>query len=242
MNRVLALILAILTGAGVLVRSEAEVGTNRVQDVVYGSISNSISNKYGELDIEDVVIIGDSNTVRMYNYSENMKSAKDVVAVVGSGVGNWRSNKNPGNTTNGKSIYDRLEEMDSDNIKNILIILGTNDFNCSELEFKSKYIELLEYLRERNSEVNLILSTIPPVNNSKSPSINNSDATRVSEWIREIANDQKLYLIDINEKVGISDMSQIYGDGYHYSKQGAIKASEIIIEEVEKLTVMEESK
>lgn len=181
--------------------------------------------------IENLLFIGDSNTVRMTMYNENMNDALHVSAICGVSTGGWDSYTNGSNTTNNRTIKTDLDNLSSNAFSHVVIMLGTNDFGKSRDKFIGDYVEILDYINNRNSNAVVNMVTVPPVRDSKSPSIKNNQADNLAEFIKELSKAYtklEINLIDLNSSLSENDMSAASSDGYHFSKDGAVKAFEFI--------------
>lgn len=198
--------------------------------------------KYTSLDainstvnLSDYTIIGDSNTVRMYNEG-CLEDFGMVAGIVNVGVHNWENYIDISNTTNNKSIKQYVVEKVT---SKYIIMLGTNDYKLSKEDFIGRYTELIEFLMFNGAE-EINLCTIPPVFDEASYSIKNKDTIRINEYIREIVDNSennKLNIIDMENELSISIMSKDFGDGYHLSSVGCTVQSECIKNEISKNTV-----
>lgn len=200
---------------------------------LYNKISSTTSELASQepqesINIEDCIVIGDSNTVRMANYDTELSNAFHISAITGVGVGGWKEYTRSGNTTSNETILADLENLPDNAFEHVVIMLGTNDFRKEQDEFTKQYTEILDYIKLRNSNAVVNLVTIPPVNDSTSPSIDDADADKISEYIKNIYDNYdglELNLIDLNNNLSSSDMSKASGDGYHFSRNGAVKAA-----------------
>lgn len=180
------------------------------------------------LHISDFLVIGDSNTVRMYNQATSILGAKYVAAVTAVGVRTWDRYKNTDSTIGDNTIKSCLEELSDDYFDNVLILLGTNDYSTSHDNFLIGYLSILKYIFTRNEDAFICISTIPPVRDSASSTITNLDATQVSNWIKEVVelvDSSNVRLVDLNSCLNQEDMSDVSGSGYHLNSNGAIRAS-----------------
>lgn len=218
-------------------RSNSIVFRRRVESigVLKSQVATREATKPTSARIEDTIFIGDSNTVRMTIHSEELSKALHISAICGVSSKGWDSFTSNSNTTQGRTIKSDLDRLDSSAFNHVVLLLGTNDFSKGEVEFTSSYTNILEYIRYRNPDAMVNLVTVPPVNDSKSPSISNRDAFKIASFIvniYETYDGLNLNLIDLNQYLEISDMSTGYGDGYHLSKAGSIKAAEYIVSQI----------
>ena len=177
------------------------------------------------LGIEDTIVIGDSNTVRMYLWDTSIKDAQDVFAVVGVGVSNLKFSDGRTNySTIGKnSIEESLNTLKVDDLKQVVIMLGTNDFGSKVDMFKSNYQNLLDSLVEINPDVKIYLCTILPAN---SRTVKSSHVSKINQAIEELADENELDLIDVYSEMSLQDISK---DGIHLTKSGCKKCAEFIV-------------
>lgn len=182
-------------------------------------------------DISNYTVIGDSNTVRMYNYDTAIADAKNVYAIVGVSTGGWDSYDNGSNTTGGKTLKECIEQSSSSDLSNVIIMLGTNDYG-NPSGIASNYAEILDCIISKNSKANIIICTVPPVNDNYSSTITNEQATAVCNAIKSFVSSNSsrynLSLLDVNSQLTVSDMSTASGDGYHLSRAGATKCANVI--------------
>lgn len=190
--------------------------------------------KAGTTDISNCTIIGDSNTVRMSSYGTTITKAKKVLATVGVGVGSWDSLTKSGTgetTIPGLTLKQAINKLSSDDLSHVVIMLGTNDSSSDQSNFTTNYKSVLDYIKSKNSNAVVTICTIPPVNDDKSPSIKNTNASNTSGYIKSIASSYtglKVELLDVNSYLSSSDMSTADGDGYHLSASGATKCANYI--------------
>ena len=225
------------TSNNIVVQSESTNKTRELakqrRNYIESQIIESENIESENIEISDCIVIGDSNTVRMDMYDTSISEAKHISAIVGVGVGGFDNYTNSSNTTSGRTIKSDLDKLNDSYFQDVVIMLGTNDYNKDGIEFINQYKSILDYVYDRNSNAKVYMVTIPPVNNSKSPSIQDNDADRISYLIADMSNNYNkldIELIDLNNYLSASDMSSDYGDGYHFSKSGAEKAAEYIVE------------
>lgn len=165
----------------------------------------------------DVVMIGDSNTVRMKSSGTSITNAKKIIAEVGEGLSST-------------TILNQIKALKTDDLSNVCIMLGTNNFSSQKVQFVSAYENLINEIYQINPNANITLCTIPRVNDSYSPSIKDATTVTISDWIKEIANKGNLNLIDVNSHLTPNDMSTTSGDGYHLniSNGGVQKCADFI--------------
>lgn len=207
--------------------TKSKVLYNKISSTT-SKLANQESQESTNVNIEDCIVIGDSNTVRMANYDTELSNAFHISAITGVGVGGWKEYTRSGNTTSNETILADLENLPDNAFEHVVIMLGTNDFRKEQDEFTEQYTEILDYIKLRNSNAIVNLVTIPPVNDSASPSIDDADADKISEYIKNIYDNYdglELNLIDLNNNLSSSDMSKASGDGYHFSRNGAVKAA-----------------
>ena len=181
------------------------------------------------ISIEDVLVIGDSNTVRMNMYNTQLSNAKAIAAIVGVGVSSFDSYKNKSNTTNGLTLKDYLDTLSDDYFGHVVIMLGTNDYGSSSKIITRDYQEITDYIYGRDSKAVINIVTIPPVNESCSNTVRNRAVKIVNEAIKSFVS-ENMNLIDLNSFLSEKDMSSSKNDGYHLSKSGAEKAANHIVE------------
>ena len=165
----------------------------------------------------DVVMVGDSNTVRMKSSGTSITNAKKIIAEVGEGLSST-------------TILNQIKALKADDLSNVCIMLGTNNFSAQKVQFVSAYENLINEIYKINPNANITLCTIPRVNDSYSPSIKDATTVTISDWIKEIANKGNLNLIDVNGHLTPDDMSTASGDGYHLniSNGGVQKCADFI--------------
>ena len=200
--------------------------TNKIQEITV-----KLEETQKQIDISECVVIGDSNTVRMALYKTSIADAKHISAIVGVGVGGFGSYARSNGLTHGKTLKSDLNTLPDTDLDNVIIMLGTNDYRKLEEDFKEQYINIINYIVSRNTSSNIYLITIPPVRDSKSSTIKNEDTDRISKFIREIPEslETKVSIIDLNSYLDPSNMSDSYGDEYHFSEAGAVKAANYIV-------------
>ena len=198
------------------------------------SLPDGNTQSAGAIDISNCTIIGDSNTVRMSSYGTTITKAKKVLATVGVGVGSWDtlSKDKAGSTTiPNLTLKQAIGKLSKDDLSHVVIMLGTNDFSSTQSSFTANYTSILDYIKSKNSSAIVTICTVPPVNDNKSSSIKNSNATTISSYIKSIASSYsglKVVLLDVNSHLSSSDMSTSNNDGYHLSTKGATKCANYI--------------
>lgn len=189
-------------------------------------------------DISNAVMIGDSNTVRMYSYSTDITKAKKIFATVGIGLGSfdsYSSSQSGSSTILGKTIKQAIDSCSSDDLSHVVIMLGTNDYGKPD-SVASNYQKLLDCISSKNNKAVVTICTVPPVNDSASSTIKNSNAVAINDAIKKFVSSYSgslsVHLLDVNSQLTSSDMSTTSGDGYHFSKSGASKCASYIVTNV----------
>lgn len=189
-------------------------------------------------DISNAVMIGDSNTVRMYSYGTDITKAKKIFATVGIGLGSfdsYSSSQSGSSTILGKTIKQAIDSCSSDDLSHVVIMLGTNDYGKPD-SVASNYQKLLDCISSKNNKAVVTICTVPPVNDSASSTIKNSNAVAINDAIKKFVSSYSgglsVHLLDVNSQLTSSDMSTTKGDGYHLSKSGASKCASYIVTNV----------
>lgn len=189
-------------------------------------------------DISNAVMIGDSNTVRMYSYGTDITKAKKIFATVGIGLGSfdsYSSSQSGSSTILGKTIKQAIDSCSSDDLSHVVIMLGTNDYGKPD-SVASNYQKLLDCISSKNNKAVVTICTVPPVNDSASSTIKNSNAVAINDAIKKFVSSYSgslsVHLLDVNSQLTSSDMSTTSGDGYHFSKSGASKCASYIVTNV----------
>lgn len=194
---------------------------------------NTNNSYIGSADVSNATIIGDSNTYRMVINNTAINNAKNILAITGVGINNYKTYKNSGCTSACKNstLADAISKLNMNDLSNVVIMLGTNDFSSNEQVFKINYKELLNEIKNKNDQAHVIMCTIVPVNDDYSSTITNNDASTISEYIKDIAREYTgldIMILDVNNYIQVSDMSRSSGDGYHLSISGCSKCADYI--------------
>lgn len=180
------------------------------------------------LSLSDLLVVGDSNTVKMWTFNTDIRNAKHVSAIGGVSVRTWVEYTNASCTTNGLTLYEDMQNLDSSYFNYVLIILGSNDYWHDYVNFTSSYVALLDYIVSRNPNALIIVSSIPPVAEN-TMGFTSEIVGSTNDKIRNVVysySKAKVLFMDLNSNLTTDDISVI--DGVHLTEEGAKHAVEYI--------------
>lgn len=179
--------------------------------------------------VNDMIFIGDSTTHGMafYGVLEGGKDTTQVWTPKSGTLAMW-------NLLTERIVYpeDDSEMLIADAIaikqpKIVVLTLGVNGVSSlSEEDFKEYYLGLINAIKEKSSDTQIILQSIYPVCDYYQyvNSISMEKINRANSWIAQLADENGVYYLNtitalINEK-GYLTENYCNGDGIHISREG----------------------
>ena len=195
-----------------------EVESNEIENEVVNDTPKNSSVKFDS----SVAFIGDSRTQGfiMYNGLKDIQDYSYISLMVDTAM-----TKKFVKTSNGDKIT-LLQDMANKNIKKVYIMLGINELGWSYPQvFKSKYIELIDKIREVKPNCEIYVQSIIPMTKSKShtdSTFNIKNVEIFNNLIQEVANEKNVTYLDvksalINENGYLPEEAST--DGIHINKK-----------------------
>ena len=195
-----------------------EVESNEIENEVVNDTPKNSSVKFDS----SVAFIGDSRTQGfiMYNGLKDIQDYSYISLMVDTAM-----TKKFVKTSNGDKIT-LLQDMANKNIKKVYIMLGINELGWSYPQvFKSKYIELIDKIREVKPNCEIYVQSIIPMTKSKSDTDSTFNIKNVeifNNLIQEVANEKNVTYLDvksalINENGYLPEEAST--DGIHINKK-----------------------
>lgn len=195
-----------------------EVESNEIENEVVNDTPKNSSVKFDS----SVAFIGDSRTQGfiMYNGLKDIQDYSYISLMVDTAM-----TKKFVKTSNGDKIT-LLQDMANKNIKKVYIMLGINELGWSYPQvFKSKYIELIDKIREVKPNCEIYVQSIIPMTKSKSDTDSTFNIKNVeifNNLIQEVANEKNVIYLDvksalINENGYLPEEAST--DGIHINKK-----------------------
>ncbi len=194
------------------------VESSEIKNEVVNDTPNNSSVKFDS----SVAFIGDSRTQGfiMYNGLKDIQDYSYISLMVDTAI-----TKKFVKTNNGEKIT-LLQDMANKNIKKVYIMLGINELGWSYPQvFKSKYIELIDKIREVKPNCEIYVQSIIPMTKSKSDTdatFNIKNVAIFNDLIQEVANEKNVTYLDvksalINENGYLPEEAST--DGIHINKK-----------------------
>lgn len=178
----------------------------------------------GEEYINETLFIGDSNTVRMMNYG--ITSLENTLAVVGMGIQSVKTLQCV-QFSGYSSPITMVEAVKLMQPSRIIITFGTNNANGMEVDdFVKKYKEALDALKAVDSDVDILINSIPPISEKNSyPTLSQNSIDRFNNALIVLAKDNGYKYIDSasvmkDSSTGYAKKGFTVGDGIHISEDG----------------------
>lgn len=195
-----------------------EVESNEIENEVVNDTPKNSSVKFDS----SVAFIGDSRTQGfiMYNGLKDIQDYSYISLMVDTAM-----TKKFVKTSNGDKIT-LLQDMANKNIKKVYIMLGINELGWSYPQvFKSKYIELIDKIREVKPNCEIYVQSVIPMTKSKSDTDSTFNIKNVeifNNLIQEVANEKNVTYLDvksalINENGYLPEEAST--DGIHINKK-----------------------
>lgn len=191
-----------------------------------------VSEDAGKEYVDNTLFLGDSNTVRFMDFTDNegntYTTKKNTIAVVGMGVQAIDSLEcmefSTGTFTMTKSVSILQPER-------IIITFGTNNLTGSDTKeareaFITDYEKQLQEIHDAYDKADLIINSIPPI--SEYTIYKNLDALEIKHWneaIMQMCEKNGWHYLDsysslADEKTGYALEDMMDTDGLHLSKKG----------------------
>ena len=195
-----------------------EIESSEIENEVVNDTPKNSSVKFDS----SVAFIGDSRTQGfiMYNGLKDIQDYSYISLMVDTAM-----TKKFVKTSNGDKIT-LLQDMANKNIKKVYIMLGINELGWSYPQvFKSKYIELIDKIREVKPNCEIYVQSIIPMTKSKSDTDSTFNIKNVeifNNLIQEVANEKNVTYLDvksalINENGYLPEEAST--DGIHINKK-----------------------
>ena len=195
-----------------------EIESSEIENEVVNDTPKNSSVKFDS----SVAFIGDSRTQGfiMYNGLKDIQDYSYISLTVDTAM-----TKKFVKTSNGDKIT-LLQDMANKNIKKVYIMLGINELGWSYPQvFKSKYIELIDKIREVKPNCEIYVQSIIPMTKSKSDTDSTFNIKNVeifNNLIQEVANEKNVTYLDvksalINENGYLPEEAST--DGIHINKK-----------------------
>ena len=195
-----------------------EIESSEIENEVVNDTPKNSSVKFDS----SVAFIGDSRTQGfiMYNGLKDIQDYSYISLMVDTAM-----TKKIVKTSNGDKIT-LLQDMANKNIKKVYIMLGINELGWSYPQvFKSKYIELIDKIREVKPNCEIYVQSIIPMTKSKSDTDSTFNIKNVeifNNLIQEVANEKNVTYLDvksalINENGYLPEEAST--DGIHINKK-----------------------
>ena len=195
-----------------------EIESSEIENEVVNDTPKNSSVKFDS----SVAFIGDSRTQGfiMYNGLKDIQDYSYISLMVDTAM-----TKKFVKTSNGDKIT-LLQDMANKNIKKVYIMLGINELGWSYPQvFKSKYIELIDKIREVKPNCEIYVQSIIPMTKSKShtdSTFNIKNVEIFNNLIQEVANEKNVTYLDvksalINENGYLPEEAST--DGIHINKK-----------------------
>lgn len=147
---------------------------------------------------DDALFIGDSRTVGLFEYAD--MGTADIFADSGMSLYKVMEVRLSMGDQGDKSLQEVLEGRQ---YSRIYLMLGINELGYNQENTAEKYRELVQYLEQIQPGARIILETNMHVSKKRSesdPIYNNANIDAFNDRIREIASEESLTCIDINER------------------------------------------
>ncbi len=150
-----------------------------------------------KLTIDEVLFIGDSRTVGLMEYARLEKA--DFFCTVGMSVFNIHKNSV---SIPGTGKVTLTELLDSKTYSAVYIMLGVNEMGYKYESILSKYAELIEFVKGKQSDAAIIIHANLHVTKSRSDSdktFNNHAINQLNTALSEFADNKSIFYLDAND-------------------------------------------
>ena len=171
---------------------------NNNQSSVSNNTTNNSNNKVDKVYFDDALFVGDSRTVGIMEYG-NLNNAT-FFANTGLSVYNVLD-KSISVPKVGKLKLEQL--LNSKKFGKIYVMLGINELGYNLNNSTKKYKELIEYIQKKQPNAIVYIEANLHVTKKKSDGdkiFNNKNIDLFNNSIKELADNKKIFYIDINEK------------------------------------------
>lgn len=165
----------------------------------YNSIvpeSESVTDDY----FNDAVFIGDSRTEGFILYN----GLSNVTSLTAKGLMVDTAFTRPAINMNGEKLT-VMKALSKIKFNKVYIMLGINELGWAYSDiFIKKYAEIVDYIKEINSEAQIYVQSILPVSYEKSSSdkiYNNNNINNYNKLILEMTKDKQVYYLDVAEAI-----------------------------------------
>lgn len=193
-----------------------DASEEKPQEVVYHTVDDSY--------FDDAVFIGDSRTVGMYEYG-GLEETSTFYASTGLTI--YKMFDSAIVSVPGQKKKITVEEALSERqFARIYLMIGINEMGTGTVEsFMKAYSEAVQHLRELQPDAVIYLQAIMKVTTERSEQgdyINNEGIEARNAEIAKLADDQKIFFLDVNPEIcdetGGMEASYTY-DGVHLKAQ-----------------------
>ena len=169
----------------------------------------------------DAVFIGDSRTEGFIMYN----GLSNVTSLTAKGLMVDTAFSKPAINMNGEKIS-VMKALSKTKFNKVYIMLGINELGWAYSDiFINKYAEIVDYIKEINSEAQIYIQSILPVSYKKSSSdkiYNNDKIREYNELIKKMTNEKQIYYLDVAEAIKDEDgnlPAEASLDGVHLKKE-----------------------
>lgn len=149
-----------------------------------------------QISMDDALFIGDSRTVGLMEYAQIEEA--DFFCTVGMSV--FNIHKTPVSVPNvGKVTLTEL--LENKEYHKVYLMLGINEMGYKFEKILAKYQELIEFVKEKEPDANIILQANLHVTKSRSDgdkTFNNTAINRLNMALSELADNQRIFYLDAN--------------------------------------------
>lgn len=169
----------------------------------------------------DAVFIGDSRTEGFILYN----GLSNVTSLTAKGLMVDTAFTRPAINMNGEKLT-VMKALSKIKFNKVYIMLGINELGWAYSDiFIKKYAEIVDYIKEINSEAQIYVQSILPVSYEKSSSdkiYNNNNISNYNKLILEMTKDKQVYYLDVAEDIKDEDGNLPVDaslDGIHLKKE-----------------------
>ena len=163
----------------------------------------------GTVSIKNTTVVGDKNIMYIKGLNLDLLIAKKIIAINDTGFTNYDTvtGEAPLSATESdKTLKETIQSLTEDDLKHIMIMLGTNDIGSSKEEFMSGVKSILDTIRSKCSASNVVICTIPKFSGS------DTDIDNYNGYIKETIGKYtglNIKLLDINVNLTDNDIAEI---------------------------------
>lgn len=201
------------------------LGLEEINAIIYANSNDAglvaenelVDNSY----FDDAVFIGDSRTEGLILNTE----LSNAVSYTHKGLMVNTVFTKPIINKNGDKLT-VMEALKQTNFKKVYLMLGINETGWPYNDiFIEKYAKIIDSIKDINADAIIYIQEILPVTNSVSSSheyIKNEKINEFNELIRKMANEKKIYFLEVSDAVRLDDGSlpeDAAYDGIHLKKE-----------------------